>query len=397
MRLDFLARLLTVLLPAIALAQTVAAASPPPPSSASPPASLPCSAPPALDDGWPTACPGAVGLDASALAEMEAAFGRKELAAPDSILVAREGKLVYERYAPGWDAAKPHDLRSATKSITSLLVGVALERKLLPSPSLPVFPALPEGKGALAAEPRLGEITLEHLLTMSSGLDCDDWDPKSPGQEDRMYRSRDWVRFVLALPRRLAPGVERRYCTGGVELLGALLTRSAGKPVPAFAEEALFGPLGFGPLGARAWQPTPEGGTDTGGHLKLRPRDFAKIGQLVLDQGSWRGKPLVPAAWIAESTRGRGRLGDSEYGYLWWVNTFTVQGTPVPVVFARGNGGQYLFVAPSLRLVAAFNGSRYNRPEGDQAVAIFGRFVLRAALAPLLASPPSQPDPAGRG
>lgn len=323
-----------------------------------------------MGDGWPTSSATAEGMDASELLAMEEAIAAGDVADPDAIAIARNGKLVYEWYADDSQRGL-HDLRSATKSVTSLLVGMAVEAGAISSVDDSVSEYVSGGGDTFRA------ITLEHLLLMSSGLDCNDWVPASPGNEERMYRSDDWVSFVLGLPAARQPGEPATYCTGGVVLLGHVVARATGVRFDAFASTKLFEPLEVTQL---AWDPTPEGGIDSGGHLQLRARDFLKLGQLVLSEGSWKGQQLVSADWIRLSTAAHTTLGDSQYGYLWWRNTFNIQGTPVETIFARGNGGQYLFVFPELSLTAAFTGSHYNQPEGDVPLELVGRFVLPATL-----------------
>jgi CubicO group peptidase (beta-lactamase class C family) len=337
----------------------------------------PGSPPDLIDDGWAVSSLQAEGMNPERLVELERKLEAGDYPAPDSLLIARNGKLVYERYWNGFARDKPHDLRSATKSITSMLTGIALEQKLLPGVDTPVLPLLGRYAPVKNADGRKERLTLRHLLQMRTGLACNDWQEDSPGKEERMYDSRDWVKFIVDLPMAEEPGQSSAYCTGGVVVLGALVEDAAGVPFPEFARRHLFEPLGITRL---EWQEADGGRTDTGGHLHLRPRDFAKLGQVMLEEGRWRGEQLVPEAWVKESTTGSHPLGDSKYGYLWWVNTFGIAGTPVEASFARGNGGQYLFVFPSLNLVAVFTGSFYNEPESSLALELCGRFVLTSAL-----------------
>ncbi|WNG50208.1 serine hydrolase [Archangium minus] len=337
----------------------------------------PGSPPDLLADGWEVSSLEAEGLAPDALAELERRIEEGGYAAPDSLLIARNGKLVYERYWNGFQRDTPHDLRSATKSITSALVGIALEHEPRSGLDAPILSLLPEYAPLKNPDERKERMTPRHLLEMRSGLECDDWKPDSAGNEERMYRSRDWVKFILELPMASGPDESTVYCTGGVVVLGAWLENAVGMSVPEFSRRHLFEPLGITHV---EWQEAKGGRTDTGGHLSLRPRDFAKLGQLFLDGGTWRGQRVIPEAWVRESTVGRHPLGDSKYGYLWWVNTFGVNGTPVEAFFARGNGGQYLFVFPSLRLVVAFTGSHYNDAGSFQPIDMCGRYVLPAAL-----------------
>lgn len=337
----------------------------------------PGSPPDALDDGWQVSSLEAEDMAPELLAELEQRIESEEIRAPDSLLIARHGKLVYERYWNGFKRDKPHDLRSATKSITSLLTGVAVGQQLIPSVDTPIVPLLQKYAPLKNADERKERISVRNLLEMRSGLACNDWDPDSPGKEEKMYDSKDWVRFILDLPTAEEPGQSTMYCTGGVVVLGALVEDAAGVSFPEFARRSLFEPLGITQV---EWEKADGGRTDTGGHLHLRPRDFAKLGQLVLAGGKWQGQQLVPEAWIHESTVSERTLGDSKYGYLWWLNTFSINGTPVEAWFARGNGGQFVFVFPSLDLVAVFTGSFYNEPESDLPLQLVGRFVLTSAL-----------------
>lgn len=338
------------------------------------------SPPDPLADGWDVSSLAQEQLDPGSLAALEQSLGAGEFAPPDALLIARNGRLIYEQYWNGFGPLRRHDLRSATKSITSLLIGQAVDQGLIADLQAPVVGFFPEYKALTSRDPRLGRITLSHLLTMSSALDCDDWNPASPGQEDKMYQSADWLRFVLGLPMVGEPGSVTTYCTGGAELLGGVLARTAVLPVPVYAQRQLFLPL---QIEEAQWSPAPPDGTDTAGHLALRPRDLLKLGQLVLDGGRWHGVQVVPAAWVAASTAPLVHLGDSQYGQLWWRNTFRVNGIPFDAIFARGNGGQYLFIFPQQRLTVLFMGSHYNSAIGnDQPPALCGRFILPAIKAP---------------
>ncbi len=337
----------------------------------------PGSPPDLLDDGWEVSSLEAEGLAPEKLAELEQRLEAREYPAPDSLLIARHGKLIYERYWNGFQRDTPHDLRSATKSITSLLTGIALEQGHLPELDTPILPRLEKYAPFRNRDERKERLTLRHLLQMRTGLACNDWQEDSPGQEERMYDSNDWVKFVLDLPMAEEPGQTSSYCTGGVVVLGALVEDAVGVSFPEFSRRELFAPLGIERF---EWQRAEGGRTDTGGHLYLRPRDLAKIGQLMLDKGRWRGQQIVSEDWVEESTEGRHPLGGSNYGYLWWSNTFNGEGVLVETFYARGNGGQYVFVFPSLDMVAVFTGGFYNEPESALALELCGRFVLAAAL-----------------
>lgn len=328
--------------------------------------------PDALADGWQVGAPGDVGIRVEGIAELERLIDDGRLARPDSLIIVRHGVLVYERYFDG-DRDDRRDLRSATKSITSILVGIAQDKGRL-SVDTPAAQLLPRYGALLRSEERKSRITPRHLLEMSSGLDCDDWSKDSPGNEERMYDSKDWVEFIAKLPSRDSPGTRLSYCTGGVVMLGAML----GDDVPMLARDWLFAPLGI----ERAdWQKASGGHTDTGGHLHLRTRDFAKIGQLVLKHGVWNGAQVVSSAWVEASLSPGPILGDSHYGYLWWWNVYNPTETDhFQISFARGNGGQILMVIPGLDMVIAVTGSHFNDPAQDEPLAWIGRYLVPAAL-----------------
>jgi CubicO group peptidase (beta-lactamase class C family) len=330
-------------------------------------------------EGWVIAEPGEVGMDAGLLRAAAARLDGERHHGIDSMLVIRRGRLVAEHYWNGHDMATLHDLRSATKSVTSLLVGIALERGLLGDVKDPVMGYLARAYPDLAGDRDGPPLTLEHLLTMRSGRACDDRDPRSPGQEDRMYRSRDWVRFFLALPQVYPPGERTQYCTGGVVTLGRVVAEASGTSIGEFSARYLFGPLG---VHTAAWRRFDDGRqTDTGGHLYLRPRAMAKIGQLVLQRGVWDGDDIVSGAWIDASTAVQTRFAadDRPYGYLWWRAQARLGARSVDVIFADGNGGQYIFVVPALDLVAVFTGQNYNKSAAARPFAILGEYILTAA------------------
>ena len=328
-------------------------------------------APVGTDDPIPSGDAEELGLDLSSLESVARHLGERGDHEVHSMLLVRDGRLVLERYFNGYGPDNPHDIRSATKSITSLLTGIAIERGAIPGVDTPLMELLG------ARYPHIGDkndILLDHLLTMSSGLDCDDGDRRTRGQEDRMYRSRDWVEYFLSLSRQHAPGEVTRYCTGGVVALGEGIAVATGYDFATFADQALFGPLGIRNYEWARFDG--ERKVDTGGHLLLTPRGMAKIGMLVLDDGRWEGRQLVSADWIRGSVQPRTRINDEPYGYLWWRNTLRYGDESVDVISARGNGGQVIFIVPQFDLVAVFTAGYYNSDETQLVYNIFRNAVL---------------------
>ena len=279
-----------------------------------------------------------------------------------SLLVSRRGELIFERYYSGVRRERPANIKSASKSVISALVGIAIERKLIPSVNTPIATYFPE----LAQDPdrRKREITVEHLLTMRPGLE---------GTSNRNYgawvTSRNWVRHALARPMFAAPGEEMEYSTGNTHLLSAILTKATGMSTWAFANDALGKPLGFT---LPPWPRDPQGIYFGGNDMLMTPRQMVAFGGLYLNRGRWpyvgvpRTAPteqVIPASWVERSCDGRARnrrpgnpgfnggvadpLRDREYGFGWWV--YEIRG--YDTCFAWGYGGQYVFVMPELDLV----------------------------------------------
>ncbi len=329
--------------------------------------------PEAVDDDWEVSDPAAQGLDPRLFAALDAVLDSGGYGPVDGLIVARHGSLVYERYGSGFDRETSHDLRSVTKSITSLVVGAAIDRGSLEVDAR-VASFFPDYETVLTDK---SDVTVDHLLTMRSGLDCDDWDPASPGQEDKMYLSDDWVGFILELDVLEPPGATARYCTGGVVLLGEVVRAATATAYDEFAQTALFDPLR---ISSPAWEFTPSGRVDSGGHLRITPRDMAKVGQLVLDGGRWDGVSVVSERWIADATAPAAMLGTASMGRLWWSGTFSLPTADVDVVFARGNGGQFIVVLPSLDMVAVSTASHYNHPRAAEPLDMIARFIIPAAF-----------------
>lgn len=281
----------------------------------------------------------------------------------DAVIVTQGDRVVFSGARKNLDW-QDIDIRSATKSVTALLVGIAIERGHIASVDVPVAQLLPEF-GEAFAEPMRGRMRLRDLLTMRSGLDCDDWVPGSPGHEDTMYAQRDWLEFWSEVPMRDEPGTRFSYCTGNVIALGRILVHATGEPVPAFARRVLFEPLEI--EGAR-WATWNRGrDTDTGGHLAISPEGLLKIGRLVLAGGSWKGREIVDAAWLQAMTTARTDIPDrpQRYGYLWWIDQTRLASLPrTRLLMAWGNGGNFLVVLPELDAVFVSIGRRYNQPEG---------------------------------
>lgn len=312
--------------------------------------------PPLMDDGLQVGRLEEVAID-PAILELVKSFHEGGAVNQRSMLVARHNKLVLEAYFKGWNRERRQDMRSAAKSVTSALVGIAIDQGYIAGVEEPVYSFFPEYESFNYWEPEKEQMTIGHFLRMQTGLDCSDRAGTSPASRDRMYDYHDWVKVVLDAKVRGTPGEGFIYCSGAPVVLGAVVSNASGLSIPDFAEKYLLGPLG---ITHYAWEYMPSGRADTGGHLHLRPRDMLKFGLLFLNQGEWNGRQLVSGEWVEESTRAHGPAEEFEYGYLWWNKTWAVGGREIPSYFARGNGGQLIFVFPTLDTVIVFTAGEYN-------------------------------------
>jgi CubicO group peptidase (beta-lactamase class C family) len=278
-----------------------------------------------------------------------------------AILMVGDNVLL-ETSSSGKSVNKKVDIRSATKSITSLLIGKLIEEGKLKSVKTKVATILPDEFAFLPKDSSKRKITIEDILTMRTGLACNDWVPASLGQEDKMYRTDDWARFILEMPMAYEVGEHFSYCTGGVVLLGRVIAKLSGLTVPEYADKILFSPLG---IENAKWEQTPKGYTDTGGHLRLSLHDLHKIGRMMLANGVFEGTQVINKKWIVKSTKEHTRIYErrEQYGYLWWRNQAEVNGQQLTLIYAHGNGGNFIFIIPELELVAAFTGTNFGKRE----------------------------------
>jgi CubicO group peptidase (beta-lactamase class C family) len=325
-------------------------------------------APESKKDGWPTASGESVGILSKPLQDLETAVRAGEFKKIGSVLIARHGKLVYESYFDG-DANTLRDTRSATKSVTDVLIGIAIDENKLTGVDTRVLQLLPEHARKLQnPDPRKDKITVEDFLTMSSPLECDDWNDASRGNEERMYVVEDWAQFILDLPIRgrmhlgeqIDPPPHGRYfsyCTGGVFTLSEVLQKATGVRTDRYAQEKLFAALGITDV---QWVYSPLNIPQTGGGLRLSSRDLLKIAQLYLNGGIWQGRRIVDEAWVRASTQPHARIDDeTEYGYLWWLKSFKSGGTSYPAFFMSGNGGNKVAVFPGLDMAVVITSTNY--------------------------------------
>jgi CubicO group peptidase (beta-lactamase class C family) len=368
-----------LLAPGLATAQT---------SAAGPPA---CDPPAPRGDGWKVAAPAAVGLDAATLCALVPRFAAWKDADVHAVLVVRHGTLVFEHYFKGADERwgnslgvidfapdVKHDLRSITKSVTSLLLGIAIDHGWVRGVDAPVLSLLPQYADLNSAA--LDRITLRHLLTMSAGLKWDENVPYSSpdNSEIQMDYAPDPYRYVLTRPVDTPPGAVWNYSGGSAALISAVLHQATGKTEDALAQEFLFDPLGIHDV---AWVRYPGNNEPLAASgLAMRPRDLTKLGQLVLNHGAWDGRQIVSAAWIDASITPQ--IQGSQlyfYGYQWWLGRSLVGLHQVDWAVGYGLGGQRLYIVPQLDMVVLVMAGLYRSDmQGWVPLQVLNRYALAA-------------------
>ena len=309
-----------------------------------------------LDDGWTVSSLQEEGLDTEIIEELTRQIMGKQFQGIHSLLIVRNGKLVHEAYFDDYNVNSLQTVFSITKSISSALIGIAIDQGLIHSVNDTVISFFPEYD---IPDQDKKNIKLHHLLTLTSGFA---WDEKSypysdpRNTETRMVATEDWMEFVLDQPIQSTPGTEWVYNTGSVHLLSGIIKHASGMFADEFAEQVLFQPLG---IKSYEWNKDPKGYPCTGGTkqgLRLKSRDTAKFGYIFLNEGKWKNIQVIPEAWVMESTCKHVDNGSEKgFGYLWWTGAYTVKGEVTPHIFAAGYGGQTVHIAPDLDLMIVFN------------------------------------------
>lgn len=298
-----------------------------------------------------------------ALGKVLAGFDHDEHPDLRAVVVLRDGRVVAERYYNGETANTLHDIRSAGKSVTSLLVGIAIDQGKIHGVGDVVSTYWPEAKGSA-----IGNVAVKDVLTMRSGLAAFDEDPASPGNEDKLDVAPDPLAFLRSVPRADPPGSRYRYNSLTAYSAGVVVAKATARSMADFARTSLFRPLGI-----RRWQWAADaaGYTKGQGNLSLTARDFATIGEMVRGEGLYRGRRIVSAGWIRDALAPKVSISDSDpyaegYGYFWYSKVQQIDGRPVPVSFASGNGGNKIYVVPSRNMVVAITSSAYGHGYGQR-------------------------------
>lgn len=300
-----------------------------------------------------------------------------------SILIYRDDKLVLEEYFEGhkwqwdgpahhgdnvnWDGTMPHNIMSATKSLTSACIGIAIDKGIIDNVHQSIFDYLPDHSHLCASGKE--NITIEHLLTMTSGLEWREWSaPYSSAENPTIgiwFQDKDPISYILEKPLVDEPGTAFNYSTGNMVLLGEIIHNASNMSIDEFSEKYLFEPLN---IDTALWAVKFENGVD-GNNLMITPRAMVKFGAIYLNEGAWDGQQIVPEAWIEKSKNpfpgnyrinipgeASGRMG---YTYSWWTKTYYKSGKPINMFTASGFGGQHIMVLPELSTVITFTCGNY--------------------------------------
>jgi CubicO group peptidase (beta-lactamase class C family) len=325
------------------------------------------------------------GIDESYLRLMVDSINANNITNTHSVLISRNGELVYEQYFNGYDEGTVHDLRSASKSISSAIVGIVMDKGLLKDTAQKLFQFLPEKyKHAADGDRRKQAISIGSLLTMSSGLDAVDFgiDRKSVASEDEYQNSADWLKTVVEAPMINYPGTHANYGSANPYLLGVIVNTVVKQPLDLFIDQNLFGPLGISNyivFDDQLNRPY------FGGGMLLRPRDLLKFGLLYADGGKWKNRQLISKNWIDASFKKYRVLENhnekNEYGFLWWHYHYTVNGKTINTIEARGAGGQYIFIVPQYQLVVVVTSANFRNGRVWQPEKIMENYILKAVAA----------------
>jgi CubicO group peptidase (beta-lactamase class C family) len=360
----------------------------------SPAASYQYTIPQKTNDGWDTASLGSVNSETNLIEELLERISDNTYKNIHSVLIVKNGKLVVEAYFAGQNSAGQYqtftrdtlnEMKSATKSVNSILVGIAIDQQKISGVDERISTFFPAYSDVFTNKEKEA-ICLKHLLSMTAGFSWDEWTfpYSSPYNDAAMMASQsDFFRYVLEKPMATLPGAKFTYNSGISLMLGEIVHQASGLPPDKFAERYLFGPLD---ISNYYWQKAPNGVVNTLGGLWLRPRDMAKIGQLMLDGGRWKGKQIVSERWVKESTKRHvdagqlpaGFLADG-YGYQWWLGSFHVRDQVIESYSARGQGGQFIIVFPKLQMVAVFTGWNDNTLLG-QPLDMTQQYILPAVV-----------------
>jgi len=310
-----------------------------------------------------------------------------EMATIHGLLIAKDDKLVLEEYFHDYDRDKLHSVESVTKSVTSALIGIAIDKKFIPGVHEPVWPYFKSWDSTRWVKEKY-DVRIRHLLTMTAGLDWKGYTPNEANDDAIIYTKPDFIGYVLDKGLKEKPGDSFYYNNRVMLLLGRIVERSSGLSVDRFAEKYLFDELD---IQRHEWKVYDNGVTETGGGLKMLPRDMLKFGLTYLNRGRWRNRQVVSSDWVASSTENHIHSGNQEYGYNWWIKSYSVHHKIFRTYYALGHGEQAIVVIPDAGVVFVMTAGNYfqARQRLDE---IMIRYILPSISSADIPTPEFKPD-----
>jgi CubicO group peptidase (beta-lactamase class C family) len=323
----------------------------------------------------------------SLLREMADSISKNHYSGMHSVLIAKNNQLIYEQYFNGFRRDSLHDSRSSFKSVTSLLIGIAIDKGFIKDVNQKVYEFFPEYP-SLKTDQFKKLLTIKDLLEMKSGFDCEEFNGTHDCEEE-MSLSKNWVKYALDLPMKNKPGEIWSYTSIDPIILSGVIRRATHMSVMDFARKYLFNPIG---ISAYKWTVDPSGNGMTAGSFYMRPEYMIKIGQLVKDKGMWGRRQIVSEKWIAQSTlcnieipnfsfikSSKTKIASPQqayYGFYWYREKIKTNDLQENLLFASGNGGQYIFIIERLNLTVVFTQGNYGSFKAKQAFEILAKYIL---------------------
>jgi len=327
-------------------------------------------APIKIADGWQVSSLAKEGVNEEIINDLMRAILTGQYPNVRSIVLVKNGSIILEEYFYGCHRYMIQDFRSVGKSVTSELVGIAIDKGFIKGVDEKLFDFFPEFEKGTNWDRRKDDILLHHVLSMTYGLD-----QSGPANNTGWY-TENWITDILKLPLVSEPGIKFEYHSAAPALCGPIIEQTSGIPVAKFAKKYLFEPL---KISHYQWYIFPDGSTMTAGGLQMRPRDMAKFGYLILSRGQWHGKQILSEEWINKSTRAHISAGGYDYGYYWWLGKLNRGNEIIEFILASGHGGQKIYVIPRFNLVAVFTSQPDDNPKGHTRIEqILADFVLPA-------------------
>ncbi len=337
-------------------------------------------APEQKEDGWIVSNKGI--KHPQILKSLEDSIRLNSIVNTQSVLIAKDGQLIYENYFSGYNANIPQDMRSASKSISSAIIGICIDQQLINNEKEKIFKYLPE-EYALFSDNQKKRISIKSCLTMSSGLDAIDFgiERESYASENKYQQKMDFTKHILSAPMLSKPEAHANYGSANPYLLGVIANEVVREPLSVFMDENLFQPLG---ITNYIIQTDRQGNPYFGGGMYLTPRDMLKFGQLYLNKGLWNKQQIIAAEWVEKSLKNYLVLENTKdkngYGYLWWHHQYQIEDKIINTIEARGAGGQYIFLIPALNTTVVITSANFRNGKFQQPEKILKAYILPALL-----------------